>query len=118
MHYKIIDPDPQNYIAREYPSRQGGTFHYWEHKDHFQGAGANRVGLPHNVSTTDGFFMPQFEDYATATLFDGCLHSLPWSLGLEHRAKKTWRLYSASGTCNRSSTATSPDVTVTGAISS
>ena len=61
LHYKVLDTSPDMYIERTYPSKHGGTFSYWEHKDHFRGQGANPVGLQHNVSDERGFFMEQFE---------------------------------------------------------
>ena len=85
------------YVAKSYPSSRspGGTFTYWEHKDHFRGLGASPVGLANDVSGKEGFFMPRFEDYMTATLFDGCLDpaDYPWSFE-KGRANRNWTLHS------------------------
>mmetsp|Transcript_556 Transcript_556/g.1779 ORF Transcript_556/g.1779 Transcript_556/m.1779 type:complete len:1051 (-) Transcript_556:130-3282(-) len=93
LHYKVVDPDPGNYVAQEYPSslHPGETFTYWHHKHHFRGPGANPVGLA-NPPDEDGFFIPQFEDYATVTPFRGTLEENPWCLPREFRAEREWQL--------------------------
>jgi hypothetical protein len=50
------------------------------------------VGVHFDVSTTDGFFVSRFEDYAAVDRFDGCLREQPWSLPDGWRAARTWDL--------------------------
>ena len=52
-----------------------------------------------DLSSVDGFFTASFEDYASASRFDGCLARQPWSLPEAYRANRTWPLGDGAGAC-------------------
>ena len=101
LHYKVVEPDPSQYVERRFPSQQqpGSTFSYWARRHHFDGAGAAPTGFSTDVSSVDGFFVRQFENYAECTRFTGCLRGQPWSLPEEFRANRTWPLGGGEGAC-------------------